>query len=335
MVKAKVWNYMKPFEGWPKRTDVELVEEEMRPIEDGEFLAQAMFLSVDPFMRGLSEKFTIGEPIWGTQVAKIVESKNEEFPVGKLVVLRAGWRTYSISNGKKEPPTLPEPYLLPDIGDLCPSVALGVLGMPGNTAYFLFLELCQPKEGDTVVVTAAAGAIGSIVGQIGKIYGCNVIGIAGSNEKGEWLVKELGFDHFINYKVDDIDAKLKKLAPQGVDCFFDSVGGKTAEIIYSHMNNNGRVAQNGSISNYNKEKPDYSLSLSIQKAIQEKNLSAKTLGVYCRSKDWMTGINQLHTWVNEGKIKYKESIVDGIENMFDLFVDMLKGKTTGKAVIRA
>lgn len=332
MVKAKVYNLVKYFEGFPKKTDLELVEEELRPIETGEFLAKAIYLSVDPYMRALSRNIPLGQTMIGTQVARIIQSKHCHFPEGKLVVLNSGWRTHTISNGKVSDGH-PEPYLTPDIGDCSPSVCLGVLGMPGNTAYFLFLKICNPNPGETVVVTSAGGAVGSVVGQIAKIKGCTVIGITGTEEKGEWITKDLGFDHFINYKTKNINEELIKLAPQGIDCFFDTVGGETAFIVMKHMKLHGRVAQVGSLSSYNEVNPvDYSVE--NEEITKEKELTVQHGTVYSNTHQWLAGIYQLQVWMYRNQIRYRETITEGFENMFDAFLNMLHGGNIGKAIVK-
>ncbi|XP_060535060.1 prostaglandin reductase 1-like isoform X2 [Cylas formicarius] len=251
MVKSKVFIFRKHFDGLPKPGDLELVEEELPPLKDGECLVEAVYLSVDPYMRAHAPNLRLDTPFIGSQVAIIKESKNSKFPVGKYITGMFGWRTHSIvSDATIGWPSMPT-YVLPDFGKLPISLALGALGTPGNTAYLGFLEICQPKSGETVVVSGAAGAVGNQVGQIAKIKGCKVIGIAGSDEKGKWLVDDLKFDHFINYKTQNVDEALKELAPEGIDCYFDNVGGEISTIVLNNMNAYGRVSVCGSISGYN------------------------------------------------------------------------------------
>nr|CAH7767684.1 unnamed protein product [Callosobruchus chinensis] len=333
MVKSKVFIYNKKFEGLPKESDFKLVEENVPALKDGEFLTEAAYLSVDPYMRAYAVDLPTGIPMIGGQVAKVIESKNTKFPVGSYVHGQFGWRTHTVDNGAatKMLPT----YVLPDFGSLSTSLGVGILGMPGNTAYFGFLELCQPKQGETVVVSGAAGAVGSIVGQIAKIKGCKVIGIAGSEEKGRWLVDELGFDHFINYKTQDIKAELKKLAPKGVDCYFDNVGGETTNNVMVNMNIFGRISMCGAISGYNGAPGKSFLSTIVQFPIVQKQLKVEGFIVTRWANRWMEGIDQLAKWIKEGKLKYRETTTDGFENMPKAFIDMLKGGNTGKAVVKA
>ncbi|XP_078049993.1 prostaglandin reductase 1 [Augochlora pura] len=338
MVKAKKFVLVKHFQGEPKPTDLQLVEEELPPIKDNEFLVQAEFLSVDPYMRPYSSRYPTGITMIGGQVAKIIESNNSEYPVGKRVVGYMGWRTHTIVSPKNFSDTdmmNQKPFLLPDIGNLSPSLCLGALGMPGNTAYFGLLEICTPKKGETLVVSGAAGAVGSQVGQIGKhVVGMNVIGIAGSDDKCKWLVDELGFDHAINYKTENVKAALKKVAPKGVDCYFDNVGGDISSAVIYQMNTFGRVSVCGSISSYNEDPTSMPKTVVLQPAIVFSQLKVEGFIVSRWSKRWMEGISKNLQWIQEGKIKTRESVTKGFENMFEAFSGILKGTNTGKAIVQ-
>ncbi|XP_074026488.1 prostaglandin reductase 1 [Leptinotarsa decemlineata] len=330
MVKAKVYIFEKQFDGFPKSGDLKIIEEELPPIKDGEFLAEAVYLSVDPYMRARAQFLKLGEPFIGFQIAKICESKNPEFPCGKHVLGFFGWRTHTISNGI-HPEKDRKSTLIPDeLNDLPLSLSLGVLGRPGNSAYFGFLEICKPKEGETVVVSGASGAVGSIVGQIAKIKGCKVIGIAGSDEKCKWITNELGFDHAINYKTEDVDAVLRKLSPEGIDCYFDNVGGEISSTVIHHLKKFGRVSICGAISGYN----ETSKVKSIYRPIISNELTLEGFLVARWVDRWDEGIKQNLKWIKEGKLKYRETITEGFENMFTAFTDMLSGKNFGKAVVK-
>ncbi|VEN52619.1 unnamed protein product [Callosobruchus maculatus] len=331
-LSAKAYIFDKQFDNFPKATDFKLVEEELGPIKDGEFLTEAVYLSVDPYMRAYAPRLKTGKTFLGSQVARILESKNDKFPVGKHVVGEFGWRTHTISNGKPSPTGVPQAWVLPDFGDLPVSLALGVLGMPGNTAYFGFLELCQPKKGEMVFVTGAAGAVGSLVGQIAKIKGCKVVGIAGSDEKGKWLTDELGFDHFINYKSDDLVQKIRECAPNGIDCYFDNVGGEISSKIMFNMNTFGRISVCGAISGYNENKPPKATL--VQYPITMNQLRMEGFIVHRWLDRWFEGIEQNRKWIQEGKLKYRETVTHGFENMFNAFADMLKGGNIGKALVK-
>lgn len=206
-------------------------------------------------MRPYMARHKPGITMIGGQVAKIIESKHDKYPVGAFMVGSFGWRSHTIINPDVKDPEA-NSYLLPSLGKLPVSLGIGYLGMPGNTAFFGLLELCQPKAGETVVVTGAAGAVGSLVGQIAKLKGCRVVGFAGTDEKCQWLEKELGFDKAINYKKGNMRAALLEAAPKGVDCYFDNVGGELSSIIINQMNLFGRIAVCGSISSYNLEPKD-------------------------------------------------------------------------------
>ncbi|XP_050315137.1 prostaglandin reductase 1-like [Anthonomus grandis grandis] len=327
MVVAKKWVLVKRSEGYPKETDIVLQEETLPELKVDEFLVEAVYLSVDPYMRAMMPRSEVNTTMIGSQVGKIIESKNPKYPVGKYVIGQYGWRTHTIVSGNEFT------RILPDLGGLPSSLALGILGMPGNTAYFGFLELCKPKAGETVVVSAAGGAVGSIVGQIAKIKGCTVVGIAGSDQKGKWLTDELGFDSFINYKTDNVEEALKKAAPKGVDCYFDNVGGEISTIVMNQMNEFGRVAICGAVSYYNeKEIPKVPAP---QFAIVSKQLRVEGFIAIRWTGRWMEGLKQNTEWIKQGKLKYHETVTDGFENMFKAFVDMLKGGNMGKALVKA
>uniref|UniRef100_A0AAR5PIF0 Prostaglandin reductase 1 n=1 Tax=Dendroctonus ponderosae TaxID=77166 RepID=A0AAR5PIF0_DENPD len=330
MVKAKKFILSRHFVGFPQPGDLQLIEEELRPLKDGEFLAQALYLSVDPYMRKYANTIPLQSTMVGTQVAKIVDSKNDKFPVGQFVAAPFGWRTFTISNGEPAARRVPV-LLLPDMGDLPLSLAIGVLGMPGNSAYFGFLEILHPQAGETIAISGAAGAVGSHVGQIAKIKGLKVIGIAGSDEKGRFLTKDLGFDHFINYKTEDISQTLQEIAPEGVDLYFDNVGGEVSDAVLTNMKDFGRVSACGSISGYNDAKPQGPLIQPTMVAKQLKMQGFQNVGWRHR---WSESFGQNLEWIKEGKLKYKETVTEGFENMFNAFTEMLQGGNTGKAIVK-
>ncbi|KAG5684372.1 hypothetical protein PVAND_013607 [Polypedilum vanderplanki] len=327
---AKVWLYVKEFKGEVNSSNFELIEEQINEIQDGEFLAEAIYLSVDPYQRTFQLQFPIGHVIIGRQVAKIIESKNENFPIGSLVFGNFGWRSLTIVDPKtfKNKYDL---YLLPDIGQLSSSLALGVLGMPGNSAYYGFLDLCRPKEGETVAISAAAGAVGSIVGQIAKIKGCKVIGFAGSDEKCKWLETELGFDKAINYKSENIEDQLKKAAPKGVDCYFDNVGGTLSSIIIDQMAMFGRISICGAITSYN----DKRVMVPSLTNFHRRNLRMEGFMNYRWIDQWMKeGMFEMLKWIQEGKIKCQETITEKFENTPKAFIELFTGGNVGKAIVK-
>ncbi|KAG5897851.1 hypothetical protein JTB14_024885 [Gonioctena quinquepunctata] len=326
MVIAKKFVLRKHFDGFPKDSDLELVEEELPDLNDNDFLAEAVYLSVDPYMRPYSRSLPLGSTFLGSQIAKITESKHSKFPTEKYVIAQFGWRTHTISDGQ-----FGEPRILPDFGKQPLSLGLGVLGMPGETAYFGLLEICQPRIGETVVVSGAAGAVGSIVGQIAKIKGCRVIGITGSEEKGKWLVEELGFDNYINYKTADLEETLREVAPKGIDCYFDNVGGDISSTVIYQMNHFGRIACCGAISGYNENGQKDVL---IQFPVTFRQLRMEGFIVTRWQDRRMEATNQNLQWIEQGRLKYRETITNGFENMFEAFTDMLSGGNVGKALVK-
>jgi len=331
MVRAKAWVMKTRFSGAPKPSDFAVIEEDLPHPKEGEFLCQAEVWSVDPYNRAYAGQFPDGTPMIGFQIAKVLESKSSKFPVGARVVGHFGWRTHTIAS-EKESSQGPAPYLLPDMAPLPPSVAVGVLGMPGMTAYFGLLEVCKPKAGETVVVNAASGAVGSAVCQIAKIKGCRVLAYAGSDDKVAWL-KELGVDHAFNYKTEDLDKTLSEKAPKGVDCFFDNVGGMFAVTVYKHLSHGARICQCGAISSYNltesQKLPDF-LGIFIGK-----EATLQGFHVSSRASKFPEGIHQMAQWMKEGKLKYREKVYEGFESMPQALIALLDGSHMGKVVIKA
>ncbi|XP_049295174.1 prostaglandin reductase 1-like [Anopheles funestus] len=327
---ARKWIYAKTFKGEPSHANFRLETEPIpATLQKGEFLAQAEYLSVDPYMRPYMLAYPEGSLMIGGQIARVTKSANEQFPVGATVFGQFGWRTHTVCDPAKLEKD--KPYVLPDFGQLPTSLGLGILGMPGNTAYFGLQELCQPKPNETIVVSGAAGAVGSVVGQIGKILGCRVIGIAGSDAKCEWLQKDLGFDGVINYKRKNVYAELKSAAPKGIDCYFDNVGGDITETVLKQMNVYGRIAVCGAISNYNSAVTKVT---DPQRQFVFKQLRMEGFLVWRWNDRWMEGIEANMRWIREGRLAYQETITEGFDKMPDAFIDMLRGGNTGKAVIK-
>lgn len=203
--------------------------------------------------------------------------------------------------------------------------------MPGNTAYFGFLDLCEPKEGETLVVTSAGGAVGTLVTQLAKLRGCKVIGFAGTVDKCRWLEENYGFDRAINYKSANVYKQLKAAAPNGIDMFFDNVGGEVSSMVLNQMNDYGRIAVCGAISSYNKEIPKVR---AVQSLFVFKQLKMQGFLVWRWSDRWMDGITEIAKLVQDGKIKYHETVTEGFDNTPNAFIQMLKGKNYGKAVVK-
>ena len=318
--------------GMPKESDFALVETPLSAPGEGQALVKTVYLSVDPYMRGritgvrsYADPVNIGDVMVGGTVGQVVESRHPGFTAGDFVLENWGWQEYAVVEGKTMRKL--DPNLAPV------STALGVLGMPGMTAYFGFLEICKPVAGEVVVVSGAAGAVGSLVGQIAKINGCRVVGIAGTDQKVEWLVNELGFDAAFNYKTSpDYIAKLKELCPQGIDCYFDNVGGAITDAVFPLLNLYGRVSVCGQISMYNLEKPEPGPRL--LPFVLVKQLKVEGFIVVRWMSRWPEGITQMAQWLKEGKIQYREEIVNGFGNTVKAFIGMLQGENTGKMLVK-
>ncbi|XP_054749225.2 prostaglandin reductase 1-like [Lytechinus pictus] len=325
--KGKRWLLVKHFDGFPKESDMRLEEFDLPELKDGEILMEAEYLSVDPYMRPYSATSSLNTVMIGQQVAKVIESRNEDFPVGTWTLPFTGWTTHSASTGKDLMKMPPLPEGIPR------SYTIGSLGMTGVTAYFGLLDITDPKPGETVLVSGAAGAVGNVVGQIAKIKGCRVIGSAGSEEKLEYL-KELGFDEVFNYKTTpNLDAKLKELAPDGIDVYFDNVGGEFATTAVQNMKIGGRISCCGSISAYNLKETQ--LLPALFGVMVRNHLKMQGFNVMQYITRWKEAVTQLGKWVGEGKLKVKEHRTDGIKNMFKAFTELFTGANTGKAIIKA
>ncbi|XP_059048574.1 prostaglandin reductase 1-like [Achroia grisella] len=334
MVKARKYVVKNHFQGVPKLSDYEIVEEELPPLKDNEFLVKTEWISVDPYLRAYNSQINAPYDQFSFQIALVQESKNPDYPVGTRVVSHKGWCDYTIINPKLQSDFLDTVYTLPDLKGLSNSLALGAVGMPGATAYFGFLEICKPKPDETVVVTGAAGAVGSIVGQIAKIKGCKVIGFAGSDEKVQWLEKELGFDKAINYKTADVAKALKEAAPNGVDCYFDNVGGELSSVIINQLNVFGRVSVCGSISSYNDDLDKLPKASIVQPALVFRQLKVEGFIVSRWRERWSEAFTEIITWILNGKMKPREHVTEGFDNLFKAFTGMLAGENYGKAIVK-
>ena len=318
--------------GFPKESDFRLVEAPVTTPGPGQFLVQSLYLSVDPYMRGrmnaaksYAPPVELGGVMVGGVVGQVVESHHPRFAAGEIVEGYFGWQQYAVSDGVGARKV--DPSLAPI------STALGVLGMPGLTAYFGLLEIGKPQPGETVVVSGAAGAVGSLVGQIAKIQGCHVVGIAGTDEKARYVVEELGFDSAFNYKsAGNYRAKLKTLCPQGVDVYFDNVGGAITDAVIPLLNVRARLVICGQISQYNLERPE--MGPRWLWALIVKQARAEGFLVFQFADRFEEGIRQMAQWLKEGKLKYRENIIEGLENAPRAFIGMLKGENIGKQLVK-
>jgi NADPH-dependent curcumin reductase CurA len=319
--------------GFPKDSDFKLVESPIPAPKDGEFLVRVIYMSVDPYMRGrmndaksYAAPVQLGEVMGGGAVGKVTSSNNPNFREGEIVQGFFGWQEYAVSNG--EGVRKIDPGLAPI------STALGVLGMPGLTAYFGLLDICNPQLGETVVISGAAGAVGSLVGQIALIKGCRAIGIAGADDKVAYLTDELGFDAAFNYKtVTDYFRKLKELCPKGIDAYFDNVGGAITDAVFRLINTRARISICGEISQYNLEQPEMGPRI-ILVSLLVKQARAEGFLVFQFANRYAEGLKQMAEWLKQGKLKYREDIAHGIENAPSAFIAMLKGQNTGKQLVK-
>ncbi|HEX2482200.1 MAG TPA: NADP-dependent oxidoreductase [Methylomirabilota bacterium] len=318
--------------GYPKETDFRLVESPVPEPGTGEFLVRVIYLSLDPYMRGrMSDArsyvppVTLGDVMEGGTVGEVVRSNHPGYAVGDIVEGRLGWQEYAVSAGKGVR------KLDPTVAPI--STALGVLGMPGLTAYFGLLEVGQPKPGETVVVSAASGAVGGLVGQIAKLKGCRAVGLAGSDAKVDFITRELGFDAGINYRMaPDLDAALHAACPGGIDVYFDNVGGRITEAVSRHVNPFARFAICGLISQYNLTEPE--LAPRNERFVLVNRVRIQGFIVFDFAARYRDGLAQLTEWVRQGKLKYREHFVDGLERAPAALVGLLQGKNFGKMVVR-
>ena len=327
----KSWILHKRPSGYPKSEDFRLVESEFPELLEGEILIESKFLSLDPYMRGrmndtksYAPSLKLGDVITGEAVGKVIKSRNRKIKEGYFVNAHIGWQEYGKTDGNSV--RIIDPNLAPI------STALGILGMPGLTAYFGLLNICKPLPGDTVVVSAASGAVGAVVGQIAKIMGCRVIGIAVSEQKIDYCSSELNFDFVINYKKENVINKILEYAPEGVDVYFDNVGGEISDAVISNIAIGGRIAICGQISLYNLE--EASMGPRMGGTLLINQASMQGFLVFQFKSQYQDGLIRLSDWVRKGSLKYKEDIIDGIENVPKAFIGMMNGQNFGKLLIR-
>ncbi|ALO46743.1 NADP-dependent oxidoreductase [Pseudohongiella spirulinae] len=321
--------------GEPTDDCFRLVEEDVPELAPGQILIKVIWLSLDPYMRGrmndvksYAKPLEIGDVMTGESAGIVVESRSDRFKAGDYVTAHMGWQTMIVADDD-------EPRLMKvDLKNGSLSAHLGVVGMPGRTAYFGLSEVGKPQAGETLVVAAASGAVGSVVGQIAKIKGLKVIGIAGGADKCRYVKDELGFDECIDYKNEDLQARLRELCPDGIDIYFENVGGDVTRAVAPLLNEGARVPICGYISNYNDtditkaETPFHILKTALH--IPEHRFFVVTEW----QDQWQQATEQLGEWVNAGKIKYRESIGEGLENAPELFRGLLKGRNFGKQLVK-
>lgn len=316
--------------GWVDESNFKIVEMPIPKVGPGQVLVKNHYLSLDPYMRGrmndtksYAAKTEIGDLMIGGTVGEVVESQNPKYKPGDHVVAFFGWQQYGLSDGSgmnKIPP-----------GPVAPSVYLGPVGMPGVTGWMGLNEIGKPKAGETVVVSAASGAVGSVVGQLAKIKGCRAVGIAGGQTKCDYVVNELGFDACIDYKAPDFFKNLKAACPKGIDIYFENVGGEILDDVLRLLNAFARIPLCGLVSQYNEVTPrplKNFASLLVNRALVQGFIVTERMDL------WPAAIAELGQHVAGGKIKYRETIAKGLENAPKAFIGMLKGENFGKQLVK-
>ncbi|WP_315739187.1 NADP-dependent oxidoreductase [Bradyrhizobium sp. SZCCHNR1093] len=320
--------------GEPKPTDFRLEEHAVPTPGAGEVLLRTIWLSLDPYMRGrmsdgpsYAQPVPVGGVMEAGTVCEVVASNNPGFKAGDIVLARAGWQTHAISDGKGLAKV--DPKLAPI------STAVGVLGMPGMTAYTGLLDIGQPKPGETVVVAAASGAVGSAVGQIARIKGARAIGIAGGKDKCDYVRSEFGFDDCLDHRDPDLAAKLKEACPKGIDVYFENVGGPVFEAVFPLFNAFARMPVCGLIAHYNDTQsvaPKWAGAL--MRNVLTKRLTIRGFIVSDFASRHGDFLKDMSAWVRDGKVKYKEFVTEGLENAPSAFMGLLKGANFGKQLVR-
>jgi NADPH-dependent curcumin reductase CurA len=322
-------------EGAPKDSDFKLIEAAVPEPGPGQMLCRTIYLSLDPYMRGrmnagksYAAPVEIGEPMVGGTVGQIVSSNIEKFMPGDYVQCYNGWQDYALGDGtgvrKLDPQQAPI------------STAVGVLGMPGMTAYTGLLELGKPQSGETLVVSAASGAVGAVVGQIAKIKGCRVVGVAGVQSKCDYVVQELGFDACVSYRAEDFADQLHAACPDGIDIYYENVGGQVLETVIPLLNFGARIPVCGLIAHYNATElpPGPNRLPQLMRVVLTQRVTVRGFIVTDFAHRHADFINDMSSWIKQGKIKYREDIVEGLENAVSAFQGLLQGKNFGKLLIR-
>jgi NADPH-dependent curcumin reductase CurA len=331
MIKNKQLKLAERPQGAPNESTWTLEHHEVTAISDGELLVKIHYVSLDPAMRGWMDDTKsylppvgIGEVMRALVVGEVIESKHEQFEVGSYLQGVGGVQQYVVTDGKGWHQVDPNLAPLP--------MYLGVLGMTGMTAYFGLLEVGQPKEGETVLVSGAAGAVGAVVGQIAKVKGCRVVGLAGSEEKCRRLTEELGFDAAINYKTDNLHKAMREHCPKGVDVYFDNVGGEILDVALANLNFKGRIPICGAIASYNDradiQGPKNYLSLLINRGRMEGFI------VLDYAKRYQEAAMQMAQWMMAGQLQEEHQIEEGIENFLPTFMKLFSGEKKGKLILK-
>jgi len=334
-IKNQKFIMVKRPQGEPDDSCFQLVDEVLPPLEEGQILVKVIWLSLDPYMRGrmndvksYASPMQIGDVMVGESAGVVIASRSSRYQTGDYVTVHKGWQRYIIADDD-------EPRMMKvDLANGTLSAHLGVVGMPGRTAYFGLTEVGKPKSGETLVVAAASGAVGSVVGQLAQILGLSVVGIAGGAEKCRYVKEVLGFDDCLDYKEGDLAGKLRDACPNGIDIYFENVGGDVTRAVAPILNPGARVPICGYISNYNAaDISQVQTPFDILKTAT--HVPEHRFFVVIEWQDqWQQATEKLGKWVNAGQIKYRESIGEGLENAPELFRGLLKGKNFGKQLVK-
>lgn len=332
MTTTKTINLKNRPKGSPSVKDFDFTTAEISELKEGEVLLSTKYVSVDPYLRGrMSDApsyvppFKLNEPISSGIIAEVLESKSENLAKGDNVIGALQWKETQVAKAENLRKVDPDKAPL--------SAYLGIIGMTGLTALLGLKEIGKPKEGETLLVSGAAGAVGSVVGQIGKILGLRVVGIAGTDEKVDMLKSDFGFDEGINYNTtEDMVKAIKETCPDGVDIYFDNVGGEISDAVLFNINKFARMIICGAISVYNNT--EVPKSLSVQPFLVKKSALMQGFIVADFADKHTEGIQQLATWLQEGKLNYKETIVEGFDNIPQAFLGLFEGKNKGKMVVK-
>lgn len=317
-------------QGWVSEENFRILESDIPRPREGEVLVRNLYLSLDPYMRmrmdagkSYAPPVEVGEVMVGGVVGEVLESRDPRLSKGDIVTGRLGWQLYAVAPGTGLRKVNSEGAPI--------STALGVIGMPGVTAWYGLLKIGEPKAGETVVVSAASGAVGSVVGQIAKINGCRAVGIAGGSEKCRYVVSQLGFDACVDYKSASFESDLEAVVPGGIDVYFENVGGRVLDAILSHLNAFSRIPFCGYVSEYNPG-PGYGVRHLRQLLVSRSLLQGFIISEHLEI--WEQALRELAGWVAAGKLKYHETITEGLANAPRAFIGMLQGKNLGKQLVK-
>jgi len=321
--------------GAPKDSDFKLIEEPVAEAGPNQVLLRTVYLSLDPYMRGRMNAVAsyapyveIGETMVGGAVSTVVASNHSDYKPGDLVFGYTGWQKYALVDGSN--------LRVIDSTAAPISTALGVLGMPGLTAYVGLLDIGQPVAGETVVVSAASGAVGAVVGQIAKIKGCRVVGVAGAEEKCRYVVDTLGFDACVSHRSENLAEELAEVCPDGVDVYFENVGGVVFQAVLGHLNADARISVCGLVSHYNDtdRPPGPDSMLRLARTILTKRLKVQGFIIFYHANREAAFREDMIAWLDDGKVRYREDIVEGIEQAVGAFQGLLEGRNFGKLLVQ-